>query len=295
MSSSSLPKQQIADWWAQNPQTYSDSGVHGGAVFHGKAVEFGSHEFFANADESFLAWNKALHASRPFDRIYPYDRYVGRQVLEIGCGMGCMAMNWAKAGAQITAVDLNAVAVEQTRRRFDLYGLQGRIQQADGNGLEFEDNTFDYVYSWGVLHHSPDLGRSLQEMMRVLKPGGEFALMLYYRPSIMYWVSIRLFEGWLHGESMFTRDELELSSRYTDGREGDGNPHTWPVTKREVRSMLGSHTESLAFRVLGTDLDYELQRACLIPGFERTVPLFLRKVLARRWGWSLFTTGRKKN
>src|SRR4029079_3129869 len=101
---------------------------------------------------------------------------------------------------QVTAVDLAPFSVEMTRRRFSIMGLTGTIMQADGRTLPFEPGEFDYVYSWGVLHHSPDLANSLREMMRVLRTGGEFGLMLYHRRSLFYLWRILYREGFVHAE-----------------------------------------------------------------------------------------------
>jgi SAM-dependent methyltransferase len=159
---------------------------HGRTVYDDAAYEMGSQAFFDRLDREFYSWNKPLHGARPFDRLFPYQEYQdGKKVLEIGCGLGTLAMNWARNGAEITAVDLNPTSIEQTRRRFDLMELSGRIEPMDARHLAFADASFDYVYSWGVLHHSPQLEQSLGEMMRVLKPGGGFGIMLYNRRSLL--------------------------------------------------------------------------------------------------------------
>src|SRR5579872_2555143 len=224
---SKLVKNDVERWWAENPMTYGRT--HGQTDYREaeQQPQRGTLEFFQNVDAAFYAWNASLHsADGRFAKLFPYHRYAGRRVLEIGCGMGTMAMNWALRGAEITAVDLNPTSIEQTKSRFALMGLSGHIQQADANVLPLEDASFDYVYSWGVLHHSPNLQMSMRELLRVLRPGGEFGVMLYSRHSVLYWYSIRLLEGFLHGESLFL-DELGLASRYTDAGADEGNPHTW--------------------------------------------------------------------
>jgi SAM-dependent methyltransferase len=285
-----MSNKKIQSWWSQNPMTYSD-GQHGTTYYSDEEVTIGSQRFFDLADSRFYEWNNDLHLmNTPFGKLFPYESYRNMKVLEVGCGMGCMAMNWALKGAQVTAVDLNPVAIAQTRRRFELRGLSADISQADATRLPYADQSFDYVYSWGVLHHSPDLAKSLLEIIRVLKLGGQFGIMLYYRHSIMYWIYIKCFEGWLHGESLFL-SPLELSSRYTDGYEIEGNPHTRPVSKREILRIMSPNVRALNFRLLGRDIDYQLQRAILIPNCNQLVPLGLRKALARRWGWSLWFNG----
>ncbi len=281
-------KQQIADWWSAHPMTYAQT--HGAADYRGSRVEIGSAEFFEQADRRFFEWNAPLHDHRPFGRLFPYDQYRAKAVLEIGCGMGAMAGLWARSGAFVTAVDLTPVAVTQARRRFELYGLTGDIRQADARRLPFADASFDYVYSWGVLHHSPDLPRSIAEAMRVLKPGGGFGVMLYHRRSFLYGYTIRFLEGFLHDENRFL-DPLALSSRYTDGAREEGNPHTWPVTKPEVRRLLAPLARDLEFKIFGTDLDGILP--FLVPGLGLLLPRWFKKPWARRFGWSLWSHGHR--
>jgi len=279
----------VQRWWAENPMTYG--ATHGQTQFEDGSYELGTHEFFERLDRKFYSWNLPLHGERPFDRLFPYDRYgEGSRVLEIGCGLGTMAMNWARNGADVTAVDLNPTSVGQTRQRFDLLGLKGEVCLMDGNHLSFPDGSFDYVYSWGVLHHSPNLEQSLAEMMRVLKPGGGFGLMLYSRRSILYGYLIKYLEGFLHYENRFL-GPLALASRYSDGDREEGNPHTWPVTKDEVRRMLAPYCRDVGARVLGTDLDSSL--TMLLPGLGLLLPGWIKKPWARRLGWSLWFSGQK--
>ncbi|MBU1666564.1 MAG: class I SAM-dependent methyltransferase [Gammaproteobacteria bacterium] len=279
----------VQHWWRDNPMTYG--AVHGETSYADGDFEMGSLPFFDRLDREFYNWNHPLHDRKPFDRLFPYDRYgAGAKVLEIGCGLGTMSMNWAKNGVEMTAVDLNPTSIEQTRKRFQLMGLSGTIELMDGRALELPDDHFDYVYSWGVLHHSPALEQSLREMMRVLKPGGGFGLMLYNRRSILHWYKTLYTEGFLHYEDRFL-GPLELASRYGDGARAEGNPHTWPVTKRELTAMLGSFSPDLDYRLLGTDLDTAFH--ALLPGLGLLLPAWAKKPWARRFGWSVWAEGHK--
>src|SRR5579863_3226465 len=277
----------VKDWWSAQPMTYG--ATHGQTDYASGSVERGSREFFEQADRRFYGWNTP-HDQRPFGRLFPYDEYRGRKVLEVGCGMGAMTMNWARAGAQMTAVDLTSTAVEQTRRRLEIFGLYADVRQADGRKLPFEDAAFDYVYSWGVLHHSPDLERSIAELMRVVKPGGGFGVMLYHRHSFLYGYMVRFLEGFLHHENRFL-DPLALASRYGDGAREEGNPHTWPITKAEACDLFGKFSRDTRIDVLGTDLDSVFPY--LIPGLGEFLPAWLKKPWARRFGWSLWIHGRR--
>ena len=82
-----------------------------------------------------------------------------QRLLEIGVGIGTDFIRFARAGAYVTGVDLTDHAVELVRARLELEGLPGQVMQADAEQLPFDDGTFDRVYSWGVLHHTPDTER----------------------------------------------------------------------------------------------------------------------------------------
>jgi SAM-dependent methyltransferase len=278
----------VQNWWRDNPMTYG--AEHGRTSYADGRFEMGTPAFFDRLDREFYSWNRPLHGDRPFDRIFPYSAYSGRNVLEIGCGLGTLAMNWAESGAHITAVDLNPTSIEQTRKRFDMMKLDGRVELMDGRKLDLPDAQFDYVYSWGVLHHSPELAQSLNEMMRVLKPGGGFGLMLYNRRSFLHWYKTLYTEGFLHYENRFL-GPLELASRYGDGARAEGNPHTWPETKESLHAMLGPSSKDMSVRVLGTDLDTVFH--AMLPGLGLLLPAWAKKPWARRFGWSLWAHGHK--
>jgi ubiquinone/menaquinone biosynthesis C-methylase UbiE len=138
----------------------------------------GSREYFAEIEEA-------------KDRLEPYERdfadfpaWRGREVLEVGCGLGTDTVRFARAGARITAVDITPTAVSLTAQRLADEGLDGAVQQADAEQLPFPDGAFELVYSWGVLHHTPDTAAAVREVARVLRPGGEARVMLYNRRSL---------------------------------------------------------------------------------------------------------------
>jgi SAM-dependent methyltransferase len=284
-------KQEISNWWAGRPMTYGV--VHGAPVYRTDQgelleVEFGSREFFEQLDRTlYNNYREFATSEGPLGGLFPYERYRGKKVLEIGCGMGTMIMNWAQHGAEVTAVDLNPVSIAQTRRRFEVFGLTGVIQEMDANALRFDDASFDYVYSWGVLHHSPNLNKSLLELLRVLRPNGEYGIMLYNRASIYSWYLIQYLEGFLHGESRFL-DPLGLASRYTDGDKEEGNPHTWPVTRREMEAILSPRSSSMNTYALGP-VEYAFP-----PKIASFLPQTLLQSWVRRWGWGLYLTGVKR-
>ncbi|WP_085902013.1 class I SAM-dependent methyltransferase [Kiloniella majae] len=288
-------KSAVRDWWADNPMTYGQE--HGvtdyvdpdGTV---RKVEFGSREFFETADKTFFQWNLPLHNDKgTFGKIFDYEKFRGKNVLEVGCGMGYMAMNWAQQGAKVTALDLNPVAIVQTTSRFKAFDLPGEIIEGDGRSLPFEDNKFAHVYSWGVLHHSPNIESSLAEVFRVVEPGGTVGVMLYNRNSFLFRYIVQYLEGIVNLEHRVL-SPLEMGSRYGDGDRREGNPHTWPVTIKEAKEELFAQFEDINVEVFGTDV------AGIVDHFfpllaSRLMPKPLLNALIRRWGWSLWITARK--
>jgi SAM-dependent methyltransferase len=133
---------------------------------------------------------------RPFAR---FEDGQGNDVLEIGVGMGADHLEWARAGPRsLTGCDLTPHAIELTRARLLLHGLRSRLLVADAEGLPFRDASFDIVYSWGVIHHSPGTATAVREIRRVLRPGGRARVMIYKRRSLvgaMLWLRYGLLAG----------------------------------------------------------------------------------------------------
>lgn len=125
-----------------------------------------------------------------------FDTARGQKVLEIGVGLGADHQRFAEAGAELYGIDLTQRAIEFVKKRLELYGLQSNIKTGDAEALDFDDDTFDLVYSWGVIHHSPDTDKAAEEILRVLRPGGRFKVMIYHRFSFvgyMLWLKYALF------------------------------------------------------------------------------------------------------
>ena len=133
-----------------------------------------------------------------YDRFYDYkwvafdyNKYRGLKVLEIGCGLGVDSVKFAKAGADLTCIDLSDTSVACTRNLLDGLGLKATVQQGDAEHLSFPDNSFDAVYAYGVLMLVENEARAYAELRRVLKVGGEALVVLYHRRS-WYWLLSRL-------------------------------------------------------------------------------------------------------
>jgi ubiquinone/menaquinone biosynthesis C-methylase UbiE len=127
-----------------------------------------------------------------------FTRWKGARLLEIGVGAGADHVQWARAGVECHGVDLTSAAVETTRAHLALHGLRSELRRADAENLPYADETFDVVYSWGVIHHSEHPERIVAEIHRVLRSGGTFIGMLYARRSLVaakLWVRRALLAG----------------------------------------------------------------------------------------------------
>lgn len=120
-----------------------------------------------------------------------FKKYRGKDLLEIGCGIGTDGFEFATNGARYVGIDLTPNSIQLAQERFELFGVEGRFEVVNAEeGLPFSDASFDHVYSFGVIHHSPNPEAIVDEMYRVLKSGGTFSVMLYNRTSINYYVEI---------------------------------------------------------------------------------------------------------
>ena len=124
----------------------------------------------------------------------PIAKLKDKKVLEVGCGAGGHSSLFCKEGAHITSLDLTLDRVVATKKKLDIIdqNKSSLVLQGDAENLPFEDNHFDIVYSNGVLHHTPNTQKSIDEVRRVLKPGGVAVIMLYAKHSYLYWINIFL-------------------------------------------------------------------------------------------------------
>jgi len=232
----------------------------------------------------------------------------GLKVLEIGCGLGTDGAQFARAGANYTGVDLTDAAVELARRRFDLFKLPGEFRTADAEALDFADESFDIIYSHGVLHHTPDMPRALKEIHRVLRPGGRAVVMIYHRDSYNYRINIRLLRRLgahllrsgaglklahrLTGEPLDSLREHaarlkadagdylrpdQFLSRQTDGA---GNPLTRVYTREEARALFKDFAR--------VEVRAHFLNKRWLPLVGNFLPRSLEASLAARWGWHLW-------
>lgn len=213
----------------------------------------------------------------------------GKRVLEVGVGLGADHQRFAQAGAQLWGIDLTERAVAHTRRRIDLLGLHSELCVGDAENLPFGDEAFELVYSWGVIHHSPDTARAVAEIHRVLQPGGTARVMIYNRSSLVgYMLWMRYALACLKPWTSLT----QIYARYLE------SPGTKAYTAAEARTMFASF-KSVEIQVVLTHADLlesragQRHRGMLLSLAQRLWPRELLRRVARGHGLFMLISARK--
>lgn len=267
-----------ADWWNRRPMDYD--------WYDQDLAARGSAAWFDRIDRDFLYASKLFATKdRPLDQIIPLDALAGKRVLEIGCGMGFHTETMARAGARVTAVDLTETGVAMTRKRLEIRGLSAEVLQGDAESLPFEKGTFDFVWSWGVIHHSSRTGRIVREIARVLKPDGEARIMVYNREGAAARTSI-LLHHFLRGG--FLRRSMEETLYATT----DGFSARFYV-KEQFEDLFRTFFEDVTSQVCGQHSDVvPLPRQVRAPVLKLLPESYQRQAQAKR-GAFLFLTAKR--
>jgi 2-polyprenyl-3-methyl-5-hydroxy-6-metoxy-1,4-benzoquinol methylase len=221
-----------------------------------------------------------------------FERWRGKRVLEVGCGIGTDSINFARAGAELTAVELSRESLGIAERRAEVMGVADRIRFVQANAEELTatlpDERYDLVYSFGVVHHTPRPERALAELRSLTAPGGMLKLMVYHRHS---WKVFSIVGAQGHGRFWETD---ELVAEYSEAQTGC--PVTFSYTRSEARELVersGFQVEELRvdhvfpFRIR----DYVQYRYVKEPYF-RWMPEPVFRAFEHRFGWHLLVTAR---
>jgi ubiquinone/menaquinone biosynthesis C-methylase UbiE len=260
-------KEQTQDQWNQNPV-----GVH-----YAKLSRVESLEWFLEIERHrygvYAPW---------MPEVMEFKDHAGHDVLEIGGGLGTDLSQFASNGARVTDVDLSAGHLALARRNFALRGLTGTFVHHDAETLPFEDNSFDVVYSNGVLHHTPNTSQVVREVRRVLRPGGKAIIMMYAEVSWHY-LETQVWKLGLDKERLKTLSIGDIMSRYVEMTATESRPLVKVYTARRLRSLFEGFEDRKV-------LKRQLRRDEFPYAIRKWVPLGLVEPLL---GWNLIIKARK--
>jgi len=217
-----------------------------------------------------------------------FDKWRGKRVLEIGCGIGTDTISFAKAGARVTAVDLSEQSLALAKKRAALYGLDVKFYCADAEQLSsvVPVEKYDLVYSFGVIHHTPHPDRVVQQIKNYVGPGSTVKIMVYNRYSWkVFWILVA------NGRGAFW-NLSKLVAKYSEAKEGC--PVTYAYSPGQARRLLAG------FDILGARVDHifpykisdYVQYRYRKVWYFRWMPGWLFHWFERRFGWHLCVTAR---
>ena len=223
-----------------------------------------------------------------------FDRWRGKKVLEIGCGIGTDTINFARAGAQVTSVDLTEKSLEVARQRAKVFGFEDRVRFFQANAEKLSDyvpvEPYDLVYSFGVIHHTPHPERVLNEVRKYVKPGSTVKIMVYNR-----WSWKVLWILFVYGKCQFWKLD-RLIADYSEAQTGC--PVTYSYSRAAGRRLLADHglktTETLVDHIFAFSIPQYVKYQYKRVWYFRWMPRFLFRALERAFGWHLCLTAEPK-
>ncbi|OPX84853.1 MAG: Phthiotriol/phenolphthiotriol dimycocerosates methyltransferase [Pelotomaculum sp. PtaB.Bin104] len=211
-----------------------------------------------------------------------------KNVLEIGFGMGTDHLSMARKGAIMHGIDLTTRNLEVTKKRLELYGFNSKLITGDAEHMPFEDNSMDFIYSFGVIHHSPDTEKIISEIYRVLKPGGKCWITVYHKNSVFFWWTVYLWNHIIKGgcKKYTLKQQLSL----IEYPNNNLNIIVRLYKKDEISKLFNS------FSLVKTNIEHLLVGniailSKLISDPERPRKLF--NWLGKRWGWYVVVEAQK--
>ena len=197
-----------------------------------------------------------------------FTRFQGCKVLEVGVGAGTDFIQWVRAGACAYGLDLTEEGVEHVKKALEVYGLKAKdIKVADAENIPYPDNLFDLVYSWGVIHHTPNTIKALEEIIRVTRPGGKCKIMVYNRHSLAALYKYLLW-GVLKGRPfrsiswLLAHQQESIGTKAFTIAEVKSILFQYPVERVEIQAPVTKHDlfygQSFLFRIPAYILAYLL-------------------------------------
>ena len=206
-----------------------------------------------------------------------------KKVLEIGYGMGTDHLNMARQGAILHGVDLTPKNLAITEKHLAFSGFKSTLITGDAENIEHADNSMDFVYSFGVIHHSPNTEKIISEIYRILKPNGRCWVTVYHKHSVFFWWSIFLVDWIFRGG--FSRERLKSRISRIEYPNDNPNMVIKLYTRSETRKLFSKFRDSevKVDHLISDDVFY----------FGKWLPERMMSWLAKRFGWYIIIGAKK--
>ena len=252
--------EQVRDYWNNRPCNLRHS-----------RSPVGTREYFDEVEAR-------RYANEPHNYTFPeFDRWRGKRVLEIGCGIGTDAVNFARAGANYTGIDLSLESIKLAKQRFEVFELNGEFFEANAEELNdvFDPHEkFDLIYSFGVIHHAPRPERVVAHLPKLLQDDGECRVMLYAKNS---WKNMLIEANW---------DQPEAQ---------DNCPQAVTYTKQEARELFKAfdnvHVEQDF--IFSWNIEHYVKYEYVKQPWFEAMPEELFKIMEKSLGWHLMITAKR--
>lgn len=267
-----VPITEVRDYWNRRPCN----------IRHSRA-EIGTREYFDQVEARKYLVEPHIPAFADF------QSWKGKRVLEIGCGIGTDTINFARAGARVTAVDLSRESLVLAKKRAEVFGLTQNIEFHEANAERLSEflpaEPYDLVYSFGVIHHSPDPEKIIRQIREnFVRPGSTLKLMVYNRySSKVLWML-------LQERGRFWRLD-EIVAKHSEAQTGC--PVTYSYTKRTVRDLIGDGfeiKESFVDHIFPYEIEKYVEYEYELEWYWKMLPEALFRAFERTFGWHLCST-----
>lgn len=264
--------QEVKDYWNARPCNIRHS-----------AAEIGTEEYFNQVEA------RKYFVEPHIPGFAEFERWRGKRVLEVGCGIGTDTMNFARAGAMVTAVDLSAESLKLARKRAEVFGLSDRIEFFEANAERLSEfvkpDAYDLVYSFGVIHHSPKPQSIIDEVRKnFVQPGSALKLMVYNRYSWKVW--------WmLLQERMRFWDLDNIIAKHSEAQTGC--PITYSFSRSTVQDLVGDGfkvDEVFVDHIFPYQIPKYVKHEYEQEWYFRMLPAAVFRGLERKLGWHLCVT-----
>ena len=273
---SDIEIQSVKDYWNRRPCNIRHS-----------TAEIGTKEYFDQVEARKYLVEPHIPAFADF------ANWKGKKVLEIGCGIGTDTINFARAGAEVTAVDLSSESLKLAKKRADIFGFSDRINFYEANAEKLSEiippQKYDLVYSFGVIHHSPHPEKIIWQIRdNFVQPGSTLKLMVYYRYS---W---KVFWMMMQEKGQFWKLD-KIIAKHSEAQTGC--PITYSYTKKTVKDLIGENfdiEENFVEHIFPYQIPKYVKYEYVKEWYWRMLPKNVFRRLEKTFGWHLCVTAKAK-